>query len=256
MARLQIEQISVLKDNYTYLLHDPASGATAVVDPAEADPVLDRLRLRGWRLSHILNTHHHADHVGGNLQLRQATGAKVFASSNDAGRIPGIDESLRDGQSLQLGTQAGQVLEVPGHTLGHIAFWFADSEAIFVGDTLFMLGCGRLFEGSAAQMWASLQKISALPPATLVYCAHEYTESNARFAATLETDNQALAARRAEVSDLREKGLPTVPARLDVECATNPFLRAALPSLKRAVAMTEADPAAVFAEIRRRKDVF
>ena len=256
MAKLQIEQVPVLSDNYVWLLHDPAGGATAVVDPAVAEPVLERLAQLGWCLSHILNTHHHDDHVGGNLALKAATGAKVVGARQDAQRIPGIDIQVGGGESFLLGTSAAMVFDVPGHTSGHIAFWFPESQAVFAGDTLFMLGCGRLFEGSPAQMWASLLKLRALPPDTMVYCAHEYTQSNARFARLLERDNTALMARIDEVNEKRGRRLSTVPAPLGLEIATNPFLRADVETVKKGVGLPGADPVSVFAEIRRRKDVF
>ena len=200
---LEIVQIPVLRDNYIYLLHDPVSGSTAVVDPAVAEPVLQALRERGWRLDYILNTHHHADHVDGNLQLKQYSGCRIIASQTDSGRIPGLDIAVNDGDRFLLGEQRLSVIATPGHTLGHSVYDWADSAALFCGDTLFSLGCGRLFEGSPAQMWQSLQRLKALPPATGVYCAHEYTQANGRFALTLEPDNAALLRRIAEVIALR-----------------------------------------------------
>ncbi len=251
-----IEQLPVLSDNYVYLLHEPSSGCTAAVDPAVAEPVLEALRRRGWSLSHILNTHHHHDHTGGNLALKQATGCTVVGARGDAARIPGIDRMVGDGDSVALGAATARVFEVPGHTSGHIAYWFADSTALFCGDTLFGLGCGRLFEGSPEQMWASLSTLRGLPDDTLVYCAHEYTQSNARFARTIEPDNPALLARIRDIDAARSRGLPTVPSRLDLERDTNPFLRADRDSVGRAVGLEGAEPARVFAEIRRRKDGF
>jgi len=256
MSPLIIEQIPVLQDNYIYLAHDPASGATAVVDPAVAPPVLDRLAARGWQLSHILNTHHHNDHVGGNLALKAATGALVVGNRKDAARIPGIDLMVTEGDHFLLGTAGATVFEVPGHTSGHIAYWFAASQALFCGDTLFALGCGRLFEGSGAQMWNSLSKFRALPDNTLVYCAHEYTESNARFAATVERDNPDLLARIEQITEKRRRGLPTVPSSLGEERKTNPFLRADRESVALAVGLSGAAAATVFTEVRHRKDVF
>jgi hydroxyacylglutathione hydrolase len=257
MSQLVIEQIPVLTDNYIYLAHDRDSGATAVIDPAVAPPVLERLEQQGWRLTHILNTHHHNDHVGGNLALKQATGARIVGHRKDAARIPGIDIEVSDGDSFLLGSAAAMVMEVPGHTVGHIAFWFPGSHALFCGDTLFALGCGRLFEGSAEQMWSSLKKFRSLPDETLVYCAHEYTESNARFARTVERHNQALLDRIAEIKDLRQHHKPTVPSTVIIERETNPFLRADVGSVKAGVGLPpDADPALVFAEIRRRKDAF
>jgi hydroxyacylglutathione hydrolase len=257
MASVVIEQIPVLSDNYVYLVHEPQSGATAAVDPAVPEPVLERLESRGWRLSHILNTHHHGDHTGANLELVKRTGCAVIGAARDCERIPGITQEVGARDTIMVGAASARVLEVPGHTSGHIAFWFADSHALFCGDTLFSLGCGRLFEGTAEQMWASLQQLRELPADTSVYCAHEYTASNARFAKLLERDNAALAERVAEVEHLRAKGLATIPVRLEIERATNPFLRADQDSVARAVGMEPgADPAQVFAEIRRRKDAF
>jgi hydroxyacylglutathione hydrolase len=257
MSKLAIEQIPVLADNYVYLAHDPDSGATAVIDPALAPPVLERLEAKGWRLSHILNTHHHDDHIGGNLALKQATGAQIVGSRKDAARIPGIDIEVADGDSFLLGAAAAMVMEVSGHTIGHIAFWFPSSAALFSGDTLFGLGCGRLFEGSGEQMWESLRKIRNLPDETMVYCAHEYTEANARFARTVERHNQDLLHRIEEIKQTRRHHHPTVPMSLGIERKTNPFLRADISAVKAGVGLPpDADPAQVFTEIRRRKDVF
>lgn len=257
MAVLQIEQIPVLKDNYVYLAHDPSTGATAAVDPAVHEPVLERLAATGWRLSHILNTHHHGDHTGGNLALKEITGCTIVGAGHDAERIPGIDVRVRDGETYMLGKAAALVMAVSGHTVGHIAYWFPESQALFCGDTMFALGCGRLFEGTAEQMWDSLSKLRALPAETRVYCAHEYTQSNARFARTVERTNQALLDRIAEIDALRARQKPTVPSLLGVERETNPFLRADVDTVKRGVGLPDAaDPAQVFAEIRRRKDAF
>ena len=257
MTRLIIEQIAVLSDNYIYVLHDPESKATAVVDPALAAPVLELLNDRGWGLTHILNTHHHGDHTGGNLELKQATGAKVVGARRDAERIPGIDMEVAEGDTFLLGHAAALVFETPGHTLGHIAFWFPDSSALFCGDTLFSLGCGRLFEGTAKQMWDSLAKLRDLPSHTQVYCAHEYTAGNGRFARVLDRDNPALKDRVEEVARLNAQGKPSVPSALADERTTNPFLRADEDSVAQAVGMAPGtDPALVFAELRRRKDVF
>ena len=257
MSQLVIEQIPVLTDNYIYLAHEPASGATAVIDPAVAPPVFDRLEAKGWRLTHILNTHHHNDHVGGNLALKEASGAQIVGHRKDAARIPGIDIEVADGDSFLLGGAAAMVMEVPGHTVGHIAFWFPGSHALFCGDTLFALGCGRLFEGTGEQMWSSLKKFRALPDDTLVYCAHEYTEANARFARTVERHNQDLMDRIGEIKTLRQHHRPTVPSTVGIERKTNPFLRADVGSVKAGVGLPpDADPAQVFTEIRRRKDVF
>ncbi|MFC3675040.1 hydroxyacylglutathione hydrolase [Ferrovibrio xuzhouensis] len=253
---LEIVQIPVLNDNYVYLVRDPGSDAVAVVDPAVAEPVLAELAKRGWRLTHILNTHHHPDHVGGNLALKEATGCTIIGPEADADRIPGIDIAVGDNEGIDVGGQTARVFDVPGHTRGHIAYWFAGSKALFCGDTLFALGCGRLFEGTPAQMWGSLQKFLALPDDTRVYCAHEYTESNARFAVTVEPGNAALAERYAEIKTLRAAGKPTVPSTIGMERATNPFLRPKSGDLRATLGMADADDVAVFAETRKRKDGF
>lgn len=256
MSRLDIHQIPVLSDNYVYLLHCPQTDACAVVDPAVGPPVLDAATAKGWRLTHILNTHHHADHTGANLALKTATGCTIVGPAADAARIPGIDVALADGQRYALGAATAHVFDTPGHTRGHIAYYFADSAALFCGDTLFALGCGRLFEGNPAQMWHSLGKLAALPDATRVYCAHEYTQANARFALSVDPDNAALRARSRAVDAARAAGHPTVPSTLAEEKATNPFLRADDPALAAALGLAGADPVRVFAEIRGRKDRF
>ena len=256
MSALEVVQIPVLRDNYVYLAYDGATGACAAVDPAIAAPVLKVLDERGWRLSHILNTHHHQDHVGGNLELKRATGCTVVGNAEDAARIPGIDVRVRDGDRFAFGASTAEVIAVSGHTVGHIAYWFADAAALFCGDTLFALGCGRLFEGTPAQMWQSLSRLRALPGQTRVYCAHEYTEANAAFALTVAPANRVLVKRAAAVRAARRAGLPTVPSTMAEERQTNPFLRADDPALAEAAGLAGANPALVFAEIRRRKDHF
>lgn len=257
MARLVIDVVPVLSDNYVWLLHEPATGATAAVDPAVAEPVLDAVAARGWRLTHILNTHHHHDHTGGNLELKRATGAQVIGARADAGRIPGIDVEVAEGDTFLLGDAASMVFEVPGHTVGHIAFWFAESQALFCGDTLFSLGCGRMFEGTPAQFWASLAKLRDLPPDTGIYCAHEYTAANGRFARLMERDNPALLAKIDKAARLVAVGKTSLPSTISEERAANPFLRADVPAIARAVGLEPGtDPIRVFAELRRRKDVF
>ena len=256
MATLEIEQIQVLKDNFVYLAREPLSGAVAVVDPSVTAPVLERARTLGWRITHILNTHHHPDHTGGNLEIKAATGCVIVGPGHDPDRIPGMDIQVRDGDRYDLGNAGAEVLFVPGHTRGHIAFWFRDSSILFSGDTLFSIGCGRLFEGTPQQMWTSLSRLRALPPETRVYCGHEYTEANIRFAVTLDPDNAALRKREAEVRTLRAAGKFSVPSPMSMERAANPFLRADAPELAAAVGMAGRDPVDVFAEIRRRKDVF
>ena len=256
MSGLQIEQIPVLRDNYVYLARDARSGACAAVDPSVAEPVLAALDRRDWRLTHILNTHHHHDHVGGNLQLKRVTGCTIVGNRHDAHRIPGIDVFVADGEEVSLGEQTALVIDVSGHTIGHIAYWFREARALFCGDTMFSLGCGRLFEGTPGQMWSSLTKLRELPGDTRVYCGHEYTESNARFALAVDPDNPALRRRAEEVRALRAEGRPTVPSTIAVERAANPFLRADDPGLQQTAGLARGNPVAAFAEIRRRKDVF
>jgi hydroxyacylglutathione hydrolase len=256
MSALEIAPVPLLKDNYAYLLHERASGLTGVVDPSEAEPVLEAAAARGWRLTHVLNTHHHHDHTGGNVALKQATGAKVVGPAYDRARIPAIDEAVDEASGYSFGQSRAEVLFIPGHTRGHIAFWFKESRALFCGDTLFSLGCGRMFEGDPVMMWSSLSKLRALPDETRVYCGHEYTEANARFALTVDPENAALKERARKVKALRAEGRFTIPSLLGDEKAANPFLRADDPGLAKRVGKPGAAPAEVFGEVRRRKDVF
>lgn len=253
---LDIRQIPVLDDNYVYLVREPTSGAVAVVDPAVTDEILAEAKKLGWNITHILNTHHHGDHVGGNLAIKEATGCTIVGPGHDPDRIPGMDLQVKDGDTYQFGAETAQVFFVPGHTRGHIAFWFKDSDALFSGDTIFSIGCGRLFEGTPDQMWASLSRLRALPPQTRIYCAHEYTASNVRFAVTIEPDNTALRDYEAEVKTKRANNQPTVPSTLKLERAANPFLRADEPALQQAIGMVGKPAVDVFAEVRHRKDVF
>jgi hydroxyacylglutathione hydrolase len=253
---LELITVPCLTDNYAYLLHDAASGRTAVVDVPEAGPIQAALEAHQWRLTDILITHHHSDHIDGVDALRDRTHARVYGASADAHRLPRLDEALVEGSRFWIGSEEVQVIEVPGHTVGHIAFLMPASGYAFTADSLMAGGCGRLFEGTARQMHASLQKLAALPPETLICSGHEYTASNLRFAATLEPDNAALISRIDEVATARAHGKATVPVSLKTELATNPYLRAHLPALKAAVGLLDADDVTVFAEIRARKDKF
>jgi hydroxyacylglutathione hydrolase len=251
---LDIVRIPVLKDNYVWLAR--SGDAVAVVDPAVDGPVEDELAARGWRLTHILNTHHHNDHVGANLALKARHGCTIVGPRADRDRIPGLDVEVGEGERYALGPDSALVFDVPGHTRGHIAYWFEGSRALFCGDTLFALGCGRLFEGTPAQMWDSLRKLRALPDDARVHCAHEYTQSNARFALSVDPDNAALRARARDVDRARAAGQATVPSLLGEEKATNPFLRVDNPGLARAMGLAGRPPVEVFAAIRAAKDRF
>ncbi|MEO8375191.1 MAG: hydroxyacylglutathione hydrolase [Sphingomonas bacterium] len=227
MTNLEIVRIPALSDNYIWLVHDPVSDQTMVVDPAEAAPVLAEANRRGWRIGQIWNTHWHPDHTGGNAAIKAATGALVIGPSAEAERIPTLDIAVHEGDVVRLGNHVATVLETPGHTAGHIVFHLPGDAVVFTGDTLFAMGCGRLFEGDAGQMFDNMQRLAALPPETIVYCAHEYTQANGRFARVAEPDNQAVADRMTLVDAARERGEATVPTTIAEERATNPFLRAA-----------------------------
>ena len=256
MSALVIHMLPCLRDNYGYLLHDSESGATAAVDTPDAAEIAEQLKVKGWHLTHILNTHHHADHAGGNLELKRTTGCTIVGPRADATRIPGIDVAVGEGDVVALGQHRATVFDTPGHTRGHIVYHFAASRAAFVGDTLFAMGCGRLFEGTPQQMWSSLQKILQWPDDTRLYCAHEYTQSNARFALTVEPQNSALQARAADVARLRAEGKATVPSTLEEERATNPFLRPQSLDLRATIALETAADVDVFAKTRALKDAF
>lgn len=253
MTRLSVTLIPAFQDNYIYLLR--SGDAVGVVDPGDAAPVVAALDQAGLKPTHIFNTHHHADHIGGDAALVERYDCPVIGHAADRHRIA-LDVALDDGDHVAFGETEARVIATPGHTSGHIAFWFEQDRALFAGDTLFSLGCGRLFEGTAAQMWHSLSRLAALPDDTLLYCGHEYTLSNARFALSVDPDNAPLRRLAEEVADRRTAGRPTIPARLGLEKQTNPFLRADAPELAHAVGLADAPPELVFAEIRRRKDQF
>lgn len=253
---LELITLPCLQDNYAFLLHNAASGATAVIDVPDAAPIIAALAARGWRLDSIVLTHHHWDHIDGVADLVAATGARVIGAAADAHRLPPLDLALHPGDRFDLCGEPAQVIDVPGHTLGHVAYHLPESGLVFTGDSLMAMGCGRLFEGTPAQMWHSLSALAALPPQTLVCSGHEYTETNLRFAKGLGADTPALTARAAQIAALRAAGQPTVPSRLGDEIATNPFLRAADPAMAAALGMAGADPVAVLAELRARRNTF
>ena len=223
---IEVVRIPVLDDNYVWLVHEPVSGETMVVDPAVAEPVLAEAKARGWNITAIWNTHWHPDHTGGNAEIKAATGCTIIGPAAEHDRIPTLDVLLSEGDVVRLGSVEATVMEVPAHTSGHIAYHFAAEEAAFVGDTLFAMGCGRLFEGTPAQMFNNMARLAKLPPETMVYCAHEYTQSNGRYALFAEPDNMALISRMAEVDLKRSRNEPTVPTNIGLERATNPFMRA------------------------------
>jgi hydroxyacylglutathione hydrolase len=252
-----VHQFLCLTDNYGVLVHDSKTGKTAAIDAPEAKPILEALEERDWKLTDLLVTHHHADHIQGAPELKaRFPEMRMVGPAKDAARIPGLDTLVTEGDYVRVGSLEASVIETPGHTTGHIAYHFGEDDLVFCGDTLFSLGCGRAFEAPYAVLWGSLLKLSALPGETQVYCGHEYTEANARFALTIERDNPILKDRAEHVAKLSAERRPTLPTTIAAELAANPFLRAEEPSVKAAVGMPDADPADVFAEIRRRKDAF
>jgi hydroxyacylglutathione hydrolase len=253
---LEIAQFACLEDNYGFLIHDPATGETAAIDTPDADAYLAAAKARGWTITQIWNTHWHMDHAGGNEAIIAATDARV-TGPQEVSRLTAIPHQVvGGGETVALGSLSANVIDVGGHTLGHIAYHFPADDVAFVGDSIFALGCGRLFEGSAAQAWESLTRIMALPDSTKLYCAHEYTEANARFCASLGVESAALDTRIAAIKSARSRGEPTVPTSVGLERATSPFVLADEKNLRRALDMTSAPAGEVFAEVRRRKDVF
>lgn len=253
---LDLVTIPALRDNYAYLLHDPVSGSTAVIDVPEAAPIDAALTARGWTLSEVWLTHHHDDHIQGVEALLAKHPAKVTGAAADAHRLPPLDRAVAEGDTFEFGGETVEIYDVSGHTIGHIAFHVPNSEIVFTADSLMALGCGRVFEGTASQMWDSLSKLAALPSQTTVCSGHEYTANNAKFALTIEPDNTALISRSENIAKARADGIATVPSLLSDELATNPFLRASLASVKARLNMQDASDAEVFAEIRQRKDNF
>ncbi len=256
MARLEVHQFPSRSDNYGVLVHDKATGATAAIDAPDAEELLAALHEKGWKLTHILTTHHHGDHTAGNAAVKRATGCTIVGPAKEAESIPGIDVTVREGDRVEIGGATARVIETPGHTRGHVSYHFPGDELVFVGDTLFSVGCGRLLEGDAKTMWSSLEKLAKLPPETTLYCGHEYTDANCRFALTVEPENDVLQARAKEVAKLAERGAPALPTTIKQELATNPFLRPSSPAIQKRLGMEGRPLNEIFGEIRRRKDQF
>jgi hydroxyacylglutathione hydrolase len=253
---LHIHMFPCLDDNYGFLIHDEASGKTATIDTPDADEIMAQAKAKGWTVNEIWNTHWHPDHAGGNAAIEKAMGAISLAPQEVPDRIVPVTRVVTPGEIVRLGDSEARVLDVGGHTLGHIAYVFDADKVAFVGDALFALGCGRLFEGTAAQAWDSLSRLMALPDDTTIYCAHEYTQSNARFCATIEQDNIALKDRIADINTKRAAGIATIPTTIGLERATNPFVRADTAEVRAAVNMHDAPANEVFGEVRKRKDNF
>lgn len=251
---LEVHQFPCLSDNYGYLLHDPQSEETVCIDTPDADEYLRQAARKGWQITQIWNTHWHPDHAGGNAVIKAATGCRITAPAAEAEKIPQIDRAVKQGDVITIGDRKATVIDVGGHTLGHVAYHLPGSCIAFVGDSLFALGCGRMFEGTPQQFWASLKRLKALPPETMLYCAHEYTASNARFALHADPDNPELIAYADEITRRRERGLPTVPTKLERELKTNPFLRADNPAMQSR--WGGGDTVATFAALRSAKDSF
>ncbi len=253
---LVIDQFDCRSDNFGVLIHDTGSGLTAAIDAPEEAPIRARLAERGWRLDHIFTTHHHIDHVEANLPLKASFGCTITGPAGESEKIPGIDRAVSEGDTITLGGTEIEVIETPGHTLGHITFWIPSAKVAFVADTIFSMGCGRVLEGTMEMMWSSLEKLLALPDETAIYCGHEYTVANAKFALSVEPGNAALVKRDADVKRLRQDGKPTLPTTMALEKATNPFLRVNEPEIRAALGLEKATPAEIFGELRRRKDNF
>ncbi len=254
---LEIIQIPLLSDNYSYVLHDPESGETAVVDPSSSLPILELLDEKGWKLSYIFNTHHHFDHTGGNEDIKAATKCKIVSSHTDRERIPGgADITLNEGDEISVGASNARIMEIPGHTIGDIAFYFEAEQALFSGDALFSLGCGKMFEGNPEQMWNSLRRMADLPRSTKLYCGHEYTQANGQFALVVDPHNDALKSYLHQVDNLRREGKSTVPSTIEIEVAANPFLRAPAIVTESGELGPAPSPHEAFAHLRAKKDQF
>jgi len=256
MTSLMIEQFTCRQDNFGVLLHDPLTGETASIDAPDAARINGRLGQDGWKLTHLFVTHHHPDHVEGIPALAQASSLTIIGPAAEAAKIAGLTQTVGDGDTFEFAGRTVQVISTPGHTAGHVCFYIPDEGLLFAGDTLFALGCGRLFEGSPENMFRSLSRLAELPDETRVYCGHEYTQSNARFAVSVDPDNEALAKRMQDINDLRSKGLPTLPTTIGFEKRTNPFMRTGDPAIRKQLGMENASDVEVFAELRRRKDSF
>ena len=256
MANLDVHQFICREDNYGVLVHDHPTGTTISIDAPDADAIVAQLKKRGWQLTHILTTHHHADHVAGNLELEQAFGCRIIGPESEKDKIPGIGKTVRGGDVFQIAQRNMRVYDCPGHTAGHIAYHFEDDYLLFAADTLFAMGCGRVFEGTMDEMYKSVNQFSGLQPMTSVYCGHEYTEANAKFALSVEPDNRALQMRTTEVKNLRAQGKMTCPTTIGDELKTNPYLRCDSPEIRKNLDMQNATDAQVFAELRTRKNNF
>jgi hydroxyacylglutathione hydrolase len=256
MAELIIQQFMCRSDNFGVLIHDPEFNLTAAIDTPDPAPIRDALDKRGWSLTHIFTTHYHADHIEGHAELKRETGCLIIGPEKEKDKIPGIDQTVREDDEFAFGGRRVKVIETPGHTAGHVTYWIQKDHVAFTGDTLFSLGCGRLFEGDGEMMWVSLQKIMKLPKETTIYCGHEYTQSNAAFALSVEPNNKALQIRADEVKRLREKNQPTLPVLLSAEFEQNPFLRPDSPEIQERLGMVGHPLATIFTELRRLKDSF
>ena len=254
MPKLEIHQFPCLSDNFGVLIRDAEQGVVASIDAPDANAVAAALAAKGWRLTHILTTHHHHDHTGGNLALKAETACTIIGPRGEAAKTPGIDKQVGEGDTFAFGAHQVRVLDTPGHTAGHITYWIPSANAVFVGDTLFAIGCGRVIEGTPQMMWESLKKLMALPKDTAVYCGHEYTQANARFALTIEPDSPALQKRANEVDAMRAAGKATLPTTIGLELETNPFLRPHVPAIQKRLGMEGRPEWEIFAEIRERKN--